>query len=45
MVAAGRGGAIVNISSLAGRTGVVNYGAYSAAKFGVIGLTQQMARR
>jgi 3-oxoacyl-[acyl-carrier protein] reductase/meso-butanediol dehydrogenase/(S,S)-butanediol dehydrogenase/diacetyl reductase len=43
MVAAGRGGAIVNISSLAGRTGMVNYGAYSAAKFGVIGLTQQMA--
>lgn len=43
MLRAGRGGAIVNISSMAGRVGLPNYGAYCASKFGVIGLTQQMA--
>ncbi|MDF1720239.1 MAG: SDR family NAD(P)-dependent oxidoreductase [Minwuia sp.] len=43
MLAAGNGGAIVNLSSTAGRVGMANYGAYSATKFGVIGLTQQMA--
>ncbi len=43
MVSAGNGGAIVNLSSTAGRVGMANYGAYSATKFGVIGLTQQMA--
>ena len=40
---AGRGGAIVNISSMAGRQGLPNYGAYCATKFAVIGLTQQLA--
>jgi NAD(P)-dependent dehydrogenase (short-subunit alcohol dehydrogenase family) len=44
MLKAKRGGAIVNLSSLAGRVGMPNYGAYCATKFGVIGLTQQMAR-
>ncbi len=39
-----RTGAIVNVSSLAGRQGYANYGAYCAAKFGLIGLTQQVAR-
>ena len=39
----GRGGAIVNISSMAGRVGLPNYGGYCASKFAVIGLTQQMA--
>jgi NAD(P)-dependent dehydrogenase (short-subunit alcohol dehydrogenase family) len=43
MIAADRGGAIVNIGSLASRMGLPNYGAYCATKFGVIGLTQQMA--
>jgi 3-oxoacyl-[acyl-carrier protein] reductase/meso-butanediol dehydrogenase/(S,S)-butanediol dehydrogenase/diacetyl reductase len=43
MIAAGQGGAIVNIGSLASRTGFANYGAYCATKFGVIGLTQQLA--
>lgn len=37
------GGAIVNISSLAGRRGLPDYGAYCASKFGVVGLTQQLA--
>ena len=44
MLASGTTGAIVNISSLAGRYGIVNYGAYCASKFGVIGFTQQLAR-
>ena len=35
--------AIVNISSLAGRFGFANYGGYCASKFGVIGLSQQLA--
>ena len=43
MLAHGKGGAIVNISSLAGRFGFANYGGYCASKFGVIGLTQQLA--
>ncbi len=40
---AAAGGAIVNISSLAGRFGFANYGGYCASKFGVVGLTQQLA--
>lgn len=43
MLAHGKPAAIVNISSLAGRFGFANYGGYCASKFGVIGLTQQMA--
>lgn len=43
MIKAGNGGSIINISSMAGRVGMANYGAYCATKFGVIGLTQQMA--
>jgi 3-oxoacyl-[acyl-carrier protein] reductase/meso-butanediol dehydrogenase/(S,S)-butanediol dehydrogenase/diacetyl reductase len=43
MLKQGRGGAIVNISSMAGRVGLANYGGYCASKFGLIGLTQQMA--
>lgn len=37
-------GAIVNISSLAGKRGSANNAAYCAAKFGVNGLTQAMAK-
>jgi 3-oxoacyl-[acyl-carrier protein] reductase/meso-butanediol dehydrogenase/(S,S)-butanediol dehydrogenase/diacetyl reductase len=44
MIEAGRGGRIVNISSAAGRMGIPYYGAYCASKFGVIGLTQQLAQ-
>lgn len=43
MIRAGAGGAIVNISSMAGRKGMPNMGAYCASKFGVIGITQQLA--
>jgi 3-oxoacyl-[acyl-carrier protein] reductase/meso-butanediol dehydrogenase/(S,S)-butanediol dehydrogenase/diacetyl reductase len=39
----GNGGAIVMIASLAGRVGLPDYGAYCASKFGVIGMTQQLA--
>ncbi len=35
---------IVNISSLAGRRGSANNSAYCAAKFGVVGLTQSLAK-
>lgn len=44
MIAADRGGRIVNISSTAGRQGIPFYGAYCATKFGVIGLTQMLAQ-
>jgi len=43
MLEGGRGGRIVNLSSTAGRMGLPFYGAYCATKFGVIGLTQQLA--
>ncbi|MFG1378745.1 SDR family NAD(P)-dependent oxidoreductase [Xanthobacter autotrophicus] len=43
LLRSGKPGAIVNLSSLAGRSGMANYGAYCASKFAVIGLTQQMA--
>jgi len=39
----GTGGAIVNMSSLAGRMGLPAYGAYTATKWAMIGLTQQLA--
>jgi len=38
-----QGGAIVNISSTAGRKGLPEYGAYCATKFGIVGFTQQLA--
>jgi NAD(P)-dependent dehydrogenase (short-subunit alcohol dehydrogenase family) len=43
MIRRGEGGSIVNVGSLASRMGFPNYGAYCATKFGVIGLTQQLA--
>ena len=36
-------GAIVNMASYAGKKGLRNHAAYSASKFGVIGLTQSLA--
>lgn len=38
------GGAIINVSSLAGKRGSANNAAYCAAKFGVNGLTQALAK-
>jgi NAD(P)-dependent dehydrogenase (short-subunit alcohol dehydrogenase family) len=38
------GGAIINVSSLAGKRGSANNAAYCAAKFGVNGLTQSLAK-
>ena len=43
MIAGGRGGRIVNVSSQAGKRGFPTLGAYCAAKAGVILLTQVMA--
>jgi len=43
MVAAGRGGRIVNVASQAGKRGFPFLGAYCAAKAGVILMTQTMA--
>jgi 3-dehydrosphinganine reductase len=37
-----RGGTIVNVSSIAGFIGLFGYTAYSAAKFGVIGLSEAL---
>jgi 3-oxoacyl-[acyl-carrier protein] reductase/meso-butanediol dehydrogenase/(S,S)-butanediol dehydrogenase/diacetyl reductase len=38
------GGAIVNVSSLAGKRGSANNAVYCAAKFGVTGITQALAK-
>ena len=40
----GRGAAIVNISSLAGKRGSTNNSVYCASKFGVNGITQSLAK-
>src|SRR5437667_6732447 len=39
-----RSGRIVNLASIAGKRGTARRGAYTASKFGVIGLTQVMAQ-
>lgn len=44
MIAQGGGGRIINISSQAGKTGWPSLAAYSATKFGIIGLTQSAAK-
>lgn len=44
MIKQGRGGRIINISSQAGKSGWPHLAAYSATKFGVIGLTQSAAK-
>ena len=40
----GHGGKIINISSVAGKSGVARFGAYCASKFAVRGLTQVLAK-
>ena len=44
LVERGEGGKIVNVSSSAGRQAQPQYGGYTPAKFGVIGLTQMLAK-
>ncbi len=44
MIKQGDGGKIVNISSTAGKKGSANFLAYNAGNFGVVGMTQSMAR-
>ncbi len=39
-----RSGSVINIASWAGKTGNAYFAGYSASKFGVIGLTQSLAR-
>lgn len=39
-----KGGTIINIASLAGKRGSKNNSAYCASKFGVVGLTQALAK-
>ncbi|MEP7222751.1 MAG: SDR family oxidoreductase [Novosphingobium sp.] len=43
MVDSGVGGAIVNVASVAGLTGVLNRSSYAASKHGVVGLTRTLA--
>jgi NAD(P)-dependent dehydrogenase (short-subunit alcohol dehydrogenase family) len=44
MIEGGRGGSVINISSLSGKEGFPNFGAYTASKFAVMGFTQTFAR-
>lgn len=44
MLAANRGGKIINIASTAGKIGTARYAAYCASKFAVIGFTQSLAQ-
>ncbi len=43
MINSGRGGKIINISSLAGKQGMARFAAYCASKFAVRGFTQALA--
>ncbi len=44
LYAQGEGGKIINVSSVAGKRGSANTLAYNAANFGIVGMTQSMAR-
>lgn len=44
MIERGLNGRIVNLSSISGKEGWPNFGAYTASKFAVLGLTQTLAR-
>ena len=43
MIAAGRGGRIINLASQAGSVAIEDHAAYCASKFGVIGLSKTLA--
>lgn len=43
MLARGEGGKIINIASFLGKRADIGWGAYSTSKFGVVGLTQNLA--
>lgn len=43
MIGSKNSGTIINVSSLAGKTGFENLSAYCASKFGMIGLTESLA--
>ncbi|MDX7950236.1 D-threitol dehydrogenase [Lichenihabitans sp. Uapishka_5] len=43
MIAAGRGGRIINLASQAGTVAIEDHAAYCASKFGVIGLSKTLA--
>ena len=44
MVARGKGGRIISVSSVLGLKGIAQFAAYSSSKFGIIGLTQSLAQ-
>jgi NAD(P)-dependent dehydrogenase (short-subunit alcohol dehydrogenase family) len=44
MLSRGGGGRIINMASVSGKRGTSRRGAYTASKFGIIGLTQAMAQ-
>ncbi len=44
MIAAERGGRIINLSSVSGKVGSARFAAYCASKFAVIGFTQSLAQ-
>ena len=44
LLAQGEGGKIVNVASIAGKRGSANTLAYNAANFGMVGMTQSLAR-
>lgn len=44
MVARGRGGRIISVSSVLGLRGIARFAAYCSSKFGIVGLTQSLAQ-
>ena len=44
MIDQGRGGTILNMSSISGKYGFARFAAYNASKFGIRGLTQSLAK-
>lgn len=44
MMAGGRGGRIISVSSVLGLRGIARFAAYCSSKFGIVGLTQSLAQ-